>query len=338
MPALRFASCAASFCIASTMLAPAALAQSTVLKFSHFLGPQSFFQRDVAEPWAKRLHERSGGKLQVEVFDSGSPYGNVLKQASQVKDGTVDIALGLRGAEGDRFPGTSVIELPFVVRDSESGSKALWSLYQSGALAEEYRDYKVLALFVHDPGLIHTRDKRVVTLADLKGLKLRAPNKTVAAAIEFVGATPVILQVNQVMDAVKKGEIDGIVTNWANPLPDFNAHMKKHTDTKFYSAAFFVVMNKAKYAGLNADARAAVDAISGDVWVAELGALWNKWAQPVRSGAEAPGHEIIVPDAATMTAWRQGLKPVTDKYLDELARSGFPGAHAAYRKVAEPAP
>ena len=29
---------------------------------------------------------------------------------------------------------------------------------------------------------------------------------------------------------------------------------------------------------------------------------------------------------------------MTDKYLDELARSGFPGAHAAYRKVAEPAP
>ena len=196
-----------------------------------------------------------------------------------------------------------------MVRDSESGSKALWSLYQGGALAEEYRDYKVLALFVHDPGLIHTRDKRVVTLADLKGLKLRAPNKTVAAAIEFAGATPVILQVNQVMDAVKKGEIDGIVTNWANPLPDFNAHMKKHTDTKFYSAAFFVVMNKAKYAGLDADARAAVDAISGDVWVAELGALLEQMGAAGaqrRRGAGARDHRA---DAATMTAWRQGLKP-----------------------------
>ena len=27
----------------------------------------------------------------------------------------MDIALGLRGAEGDRFPGSSIIELPFVV-------------------------------------------------------------------------------------------------------------------------------------------------------------------------------------------------------------------------------
>jgi TRAP-type C4-dicarboxylate transport system substrate-binding protein len=335
MPALRISTTAAAFCIASTALSPAAWAQSTTLKFSHFLGPQSFFQRDVAEPWAKRLQEKSGGRLQVEVSNSSSPLGDVLKQAGQVKDGTVDIALGLRGAEGDRFPGTSVIELPFLVRDSESGSKALWALYRSGMLADEYRDYKVLALFVHDPGLIHTREKRVTSLADLKGLKLRAPNKTVAAAIEFAGATPVILQVNQVMEAVKKGEIDGIVTNWANPLPDFNLHMKKHTDTKFYTSAFFVVMNQARYNGLSADGRAAVDAIAGDAWVAELGALWNKWAQPVRSGAEAPGHEIIVPDAATMAAWREGLKPVTDQYLDELARSRFPAAHAAYRRAVE---
>ena len=176
-----------------------------------------------------------------------------------------------------------------------------------------------------------------MSLADLKGLKLRAPNRTVASAIEFAGATPVILQVNQVMAAVKKGEIDGIVTNWANPLPDFNAHMKKHTDTKFYSAAFFVVMNKAKYAGVDRrrSRRGRCDV---------RGAGSQNWAGSGTNGrgrcaaAQAPGHEIIVPDAATMTAWRQGLKPVTDKYLDELARSGFPGAHAAYRKVAEPAP
>jgi TRAP-type C4-dicarboxylate transport system substrate-binding protein len=195
----------------------------------------------------------------------------------------------------------------------------------------------VLALFVHDPGLIHTREKRVVNLADLKGLKLRAPNKTVAAAIEFAGATPVVLQVHQIIDAVKKGEIDGIVTNWANPIPDFNVYMKKHTDTKFYTSAFFIVMNKERYAGLPAEVRAALDSISGETWVNELGALWNKWAQPVRTGAEEPGHEVIIPDAATMAAWREGLRPVTDKYLDELAKSRFPGAHAAYKKLTDAA-
>lgn len=330
MPALRL-----TLFAALVFVAPGAAAQPVTLKFSHFLGAQSFFQRDVAEAWAKRLEEKTSGKVKVEVFNAGSPHGDVRKQASQVKDGTVDIALGLRGAEGERFPGSSVIELPFLVRDSESGSKALWDLYRSGLLDNEYRDYKVLALFVHDPGLIHTSTKRVVSLADLKGLKLRAPNRTVASALEFAGATPVILQVNEVMPAVKKGEIDGIVTNWANPLPEFNAHMKKHTDTKFYTSAFFVVMNRGAFDRLPADARRAVDALSGDAWVAELGGLWNKWALPVRSGAAEPGHEVIAPDSATMAAWREGLKPVTEKYLDELAKGAFPQAREAYRKLVE---
>src|SRR5258707_1891922 len=106
--------------IASIAVSLGAAAQGVTLKFSHFLGPQSFFQRDVAEPWAKRLQDKTGGKATVQVFDGTSPHGDVLKQASQVKDGTVDIALGLRGAEGDRFPATSGVALPFMCRASQS--------------------------------------------------------------------------------------------------------------------------------------------------------------------------------------------------------------------------
>jgi len=143
-----------------------------------------------------------------------------------------------------------------------------------------------------------------------------------------------VLQVNEVMPAVQKGDIDGIVTNWANPLPDFNAHMKKHTDTQFYTSAFFILMNRAKYDRLPADVRGAVDELSGQTWVEELGQLWNKWAQPVRGGAAGPDHEVIVPDAATMAAWRAGLKPVTERYLEELAKT-VPNARETYSKLLE---
>lgn len=265
MSAFRSTLHAFSLALAASAFAGAAAAQEVTLKFSHFLGPQSFFERDVAQPWKKRVEEKSGGKVKVEVFNASSPLGGVTKQASQVKEGAVDVALGLRGAEGDRFPGTSVIELPFLIRDSASGSQALWALFKSGALEAEYKDYKVLALFVHDPGLIHTTKTRVASLADLKGMRLRVPNKTVAAALQHAGAVPVVLQVNEVMPAVVKGELDGIVTNWANPLPDFNDHMKNHTDLKFYTSAFFIVMNKAKYESLPAEVRAAVDGLLASV-------------------------------------------------------------------------
>ena len=146
----------------------------------------------------------------------------MTKQATQVRDGTIDIALGLRGAEGYRFPRSSIIELPFVVHNALDGSRALWGLYQDGTLGGEYRDCKVLALFVHNPGLIHTADKRIIAPEDLRDQRLRAPNQTVAAALQAIGATPVVLQVNDVMPAVTDHSIDGIVTNWGNPLPGFN--------------------------------------------------------------------------------------------------------------------
>jgi TRAP-type C4-dicarboxylate transport system substrate-binding protein len=307
--------------------------KQVTLKFSHFLGPTSYFQVDVVEPWAKQLAAKTNGQVTVEIFNASSPLGKPTEQASQVKSGTVDIALGLPGAEGDKFPGSSIIELPFLVPNALAGSRALWGLYADGTLADEYKDYKVLALFVHNPGLIHTAAKRVVNLTDLKGLRLRTPNKSVAAALEHGGAVPVILQVNEVMDAVKTGKIDGIVTNWGNPLQGFNDFMKFHTDTQFYTAAFFIVMNREKYQSLPADARRAIDELSGEIWSAKFGPLWNKWDQPVRQGANAPGHEIIVPDAVTMAAWREGLRPVTERYLAELSAHGFPDARAAYDRL-----
>jgi TRAP-type C4-dicarboxylate transport system substrate-binding protein len=318
--------------LAAAFGACSASAQQVTLKFSHFLGPKSFFQLDVVEPWAKELETRANGKVKVESFDGTSPVGSVTEQASNVKAGKVDIALGLRGAEGGKFLGSSVIELPFLVPNALRGSQALWGLYKDGTLADEYKDYKVLALFVHNPGLIHTKERRVLEPADMKSVRFRSPNNTVSAALKHLGAEPVLLQVNDVMAAVKDNKIDGIVTNWGNPLQGFNDFMKFHVETQFYTSAFFIVMSKAKYDGLPADIRAAIDAISGDAWVAKFGAYWDKWDRPVREGAKAPGHEVVVPDAAAMGRWREALKPVTDQYLDDLGKT-FPGARAAYDKL-----
>lgn len=294
----------------TNVIHPIATQQPIVLKLSHFLGPTSFFELDFAQPWAKELEAKTGGTVKVAIYNASSPFGDVTQQALQVRDGTVDIALGLRGAEGDRFPRSAIIELPFVVRDALTGSRALWRLYQEGRLGNEYQDYKVLALFVHNPGLIHTATKRIVTPADLKAVRLRAPNQTVAAALDAVGAFPAILQVNDVMPAVQAGRIDGIVTNWGNPLPGFNDAMKFHTEIAFYTAAFFVVMNKATFDDLPAGVRTAIDQLSNEALVTRFGQLWNEWDHVVRSGAVMAGHEIVVPDAAAMAQWRRALRPV----------------------------
>eukprot|EP01037_Dinobryon_pediforme_P008857 gene8857-8948_t len=310
-----------------------ARAEPIVLKLSQFLGPNSFFAVDFAQPWASELEAATGGKVKVELFDGSSPFGSVTAQAAQVKAGTIDIALGLRGAEPERFPRSAIIELPFMITDSASGSMALWQATKAGLFGPEYQDFKLLALHVHNPGLIHTASKPVRDVADLAGLRFRAPNKAVAATLSSVGASPAILQVNEVMDAVKGGRIDGIVTNWGNPLVGFNDLMHYHTDVAFYTSVFFVVMNKERFESLPPDVQAAIDRLSNEALVARFGQLWTKWDKPVRDGAMAPGHEIIVPTAAEQAKWKAALQPVTSRYLDDLAASGFTDAREAHARL-----
>ena len=326
----------ATFCaslLALLAASPAPAQQPIVLKLSQFLGPASFFQADFAQPWARELEARTGGRVKVELYDGSTPLGGVAAQASQVKAGTVDIALGLRGAEGDKFPRTSVIELPFMVPDALRGSQALWAAFKAGMFGPEFGDYKVLALFVHNPGLVHTASKPVRTAADLQGLRLRAPNQAVAAALTSVGASPVILQVNDVMPAVRSGALDGIVTNWGNPLVGFNDLMRHHTDIAFYTSVFFVVMNQERFASLPPDIQAAIEELSNEALVSRFGLLWNKWDKPVRDGASAPGHEVLVPDGAALEAWRAALQPVTDRYLDGLAANGINDARGIHARL-----
>jgi TRAP-type C4-dicarboxylate transport system substrate-binding protein len=321
--------------IATAMSCSSALAEPLKLTFTHFLGPNSFFQTDLVEPWARELEERTKGAVQVEVLNSSSPLGNARKQATQVADGTADIALGLRGAEGDRFLGTSVIELPFVVPDAEKGSRALWSLYEDGVLTDEYKDFKVLALFVQNPGLVHTKDKRVTSLSDLQGLRLRVPNTIVSMALESVGAVPAVLLPDEIIPALKANKLDGIVTNWGTPIPGFNDVMKQHTAVPFYAAAFFIVMNKQRFEALPDDVKQAIDAMSGDTLVGKLGGLWNQWDKPFFDGAHASDHEIVQLDPEQLRSWQDGLQPVADRYLEDLEKKGFGDARVVYEDIVE---
>ena len=55
-----------------------------VLRFSHFLGPTSFFQKDLIEPWAQTLEQRTNGQVRVQILSAGDPDADVRLQSSNV--------------------------------------------------------------------------------------------------------------------------------------------------------------------------------------------------------------------------------------------------------------
>ncbi len=319
--------------LAILALSPAA-AQDVTLRISHYLPPGHGFQTDFLGPWAEDLKARSGGRIAYEIFPGPSAFGDAARQADQVRAGVVDVALGLAGIPRGRFPATSVIELPFLVEHADSGSKALWALHKEGALGGEYDDFHVLALYVHNGGLFHTRAKPVESLADLRGLRMRSPGPAASAMLESLGASPVGMPPAQIYENLQKGVLDGLVTTWdLVGAIKLNELLCCHTDARAYTAAFYVVMNKQTYERMPDDLKAMIDETTGEALVAKFGDWWARWDASGRADAEARGNAIVPVDQATRAAWLAELEPMIDAYLAELEAGGAPQARALYARA-----
>jgi TRAP-type transport system periplasmic protein len=316
--------------IGALLLARPAAAQTIELKLSHFLPAVHGMHTDFMEPWARELEARTNNKVKVTIFPGGSSFGDVARQWDQMNAGVIDIAHGLHGIPRGRFPRTSIIDLPFLTESADAATRTLWALLPQ-YLAEEYRGVKVLALHAHNGGLIHTRDKPIAQLADLKGMRIRAPSPAVQMMLEYLGATPVGLPPGQVYENLQKGAIDGAVFPW-DPVSSFKLAevLKYHLDARTYTVSFFFVMNQRKYDSLPADVKQAIDAISGDALIPKFGPWWAKWDQAGLEQAKARGNTILRLSDTEREKWRQALTPMTEAYLETIDKQGVKNVREIY--------
>ena len=261
--------------LATLGVAAPAMAE-TKLKLSHYLPAVHGIQTDFIEPWTKQVSDCSGGEVSFEIFPGGTQKGNVAKQQEQVMAGVVDIAHGLSGIPRGRFNRTSLVEMPFLTRDAGAATYALWSLYNSGDLGDEYKGLKVLALHAHNGGLLHTNGKQVEKMEDMKGLRIRTPSPPVSEMLTFLGATPQGLPPGEVYENLQRKVIDGTVFPW-DPVKSFwlNEVLTDHLDMGAYTVSFFFVMNQARFDSLSEADRAAIEKVSGEALAHLAGKAWD---------------------------------------------------------------
>lgn len=289
----------------------------TTLKVSHYLPPVHGIHTDFIVPWTEQVTECTNGEVKFQVYPGGTQLGNVAKQQEQVIAGVVDIAHGLHGIPRGRFPRTSLIELPFMTRDAGAASETLWEMYPE-YLAPEYRGLKVLALHAHNGGLIHTTNKKVTTMEDMAGLRLRTPSPAVSQMLTALGATPQGLPPGEVYENIQKNVIDGTVFPW-DPVKSFglNEVLDYHLEAGAYTVPFFFVMNQRKFDAMPENVRRCIDEASGSALVAKFGDWWDTWDAAGRKEAEEAGHVITELSDAERERWHKTLQPVTEAYLDE---------------------
>ena len=316
--------------LAAPAIARPAFAQAQVtLKLHHFLPPVSNGHSKMLAPWAKMVEEDSGGKIKIDIFPSMQLGGTPPQLYDQARDGVADIVWTLPGSTAGRFPSTEVFELPFVGARRGIVNARASQEYADSNLAKETSDIKLLSFWSHDHGLIHST-KEVKTMADLQGLKLRSPNRLAGEALKALGATAVPMPIPQVPESLAQRAIDGAVVPW-EVVPAIKLHelVKNHTEIPgsptLYTASFFLAMNKAKYDGLPADLKAAIDKNSGMKFAELAGNMWDTAGAGVLEMVKKRGNTVTTISEDEKAKWIKTTEPVIDAWTKQVKDKGLDG-------------
>ena len=304
--------------------------QTVTLKFHTFMAPQSDVWLRMHKPWMEKVEKESGGRIKFEAYPAMQLGGTPVQLYDQVKDGVVDVVWTLPSNTAGRFPRVEVFELPFMTNSAEAGARAAWDYLNKNAL-KEFPGTKILAVWVHDEGYVHTRDRQVKTLADFKGLKMRAPTRQTNKLLAALGASPVGMPLPAIPDAISKGTIDGFLLPWeVMPSLKLQEMVKFHTETDpsrpaLYSAVFVFAMNQAKYDSLPADLKKVIDDNSGAALSQQIGRVWDNSSAPGRKAAQDRGNTFYMVPAAELDNWVKASAPLYDEWVADMDKRGANG-------------
>ena len=232
------------------LLAAPVSAQTTELKFGHVGSPGSLFDVSANE-FAKRVKEKTGGKVVVQVYGS-SQLGDDTELLQKVKLGTVDFALPST-VMSSVVPAYGLFEMPYLVKDrahmKRIDKEIVWSKLVPIA---EKAGYQVLATWENGFRQITNSVKPIDVPEDLKGIKLRVPKgKWRVRMFQAYGASPSAMGLSEVFVALQTGVMDGE----ENPLTQiytskFQEVQKFLSMTDHVYTPAWVVTSPKKWSGL----------------------------------------------------------------------------------------
>lgn len=314
--------------IAGTLCAGAVSAQDVVLKFHQFLPAQAPIPATILIPWMEKVEAESNGRIKFEHYPAMQLGGKPGELIDQVIDGVADVVWTLPGYTPGRFPKSEVMELPFLMTSAEAASRALWTLSEKHMQDAEFKDVKLIGLFVHGPGLIHSKTP-IRLPSDLAGVKLRAPTRVTNMMVTNLGATAVGMPVPQVAESLSKGVIDAAIVPWeVTGAIKSSELVSNHTEfpgAPLYTAVFIVAMNKAVYEGLPDDLKAVIDANSGLDFSSNAGQLAEAADAKGRQIAVDRGNTIIELTPEEIDQWKAAAEPTIGAWVAESADKGFDG-------------
>jgi TRAP-type mannitol/chloroaromatic compound transport system substrate-binding protein len=324
---LRRAAVGAPVAAASSLAAPAVLAQAPiVLKMQTSWGAGNIWQ-EFAQDYADRVEEMSGGRIKIDVLPAGAVVA-AFQVLDAVNDGVLDAAhsvpvywygknkaASLFGT-GPVFGGSATTMLSWFY---EGGGKELYDELTQDILGMDVDGYLGFPMFAQPFGWFKGE---VNTAEDLNGFKYRTVGLA-ADLLQSMGMSVAQLPGGEIVPAMERGVIDAFEFNNPSSDKDFGAHdvAKNYYLSSYHQASesFEFLFSKFTMEELDPDLRAILKYGVEAVSTANTAKAMRRYSADLKWLQEEAGvtvhrtSEDIL--AAQLEAW--------DKLIPELEQDPF---------------
>ncbi|MCB1342387.1 MAG: TRAP transporter substrate-binding protein DctP [Pseudooceanicola sp.] len=289
-----------------------AAAQDYTLRFAHQLPPQHYLAQEY-EVWAKAIEEKSGGKVKVEIFPAAQAFkpNQVFPAVAQ---GRIEAGMSMSFQWGNTIPEMAVMTVPYVMSDEKDAAAFVKS--EANDILEgllEAKGVQNLAwLYMGNVTTILSKDKPIISPEDLKGVRIRGLDQVFDAGIHEVGGEAVIMPGSEVYQALQTGIVSAAVGDLLGIVSRKYYEVQNYANVVASNTVFsHIIVNPGWYAGLDDNARKAVDEASEELQARLIADFPNKAA----AGWEAAKDKITLhrqtPEEAK--AWEAALQPASIK-------------------------
>ncbi|MDT8377698.1 MAG: TRAP transporter substrate-binding protein DctP [Desulfotignum sp.] len=322
--------CAAILMPGSLAMAQVELPMSTVYMNTHPTVVNAW------QPWFSQVSEKTRGELKLIYYNP-----NTLASLPDVYDSTVSGMIGLGGMDFSRNPGKfplyTVMELPGMAPSAECGSLVVWDLYQKyPEMQKELSEIKVLWQWVSATFQIHTTKKLVKNLADLKGLKIIAWNKTSVSILNALDANAIMIPPTDSYLALERGMADGILCPLA-PIVSFKISEAVNYTTvcDLFVTPFWAGIGRQVWKSLPESAQQILTETTGESMASRSGLTLDEGALKDSRLLKEKGHAFYTLEAEEKAKWLDATTSLREEWVREMESLGHKNARAimedAYR-------
>ena len=193
-------------------------------------------------------------------------------------------------------------------------------------------------VFTHEPGTFHMTSKQVRRPEDIRGLKIRTGNATIAEFVTSLGGSSVQVPIMEAFETLNRGMTEGITIPWGGLVTmNFGKVVKVHTAIPLYVSTFTHNINKNTYNSLSITQKKALDDTCTPEFSAQVYRHWGKEERDYEVkliNEPGAGRTIVKLTPDDVAAWKKSAEPVMASWKAAVTKAGH-NADEVYKDFVE---